>query len=497
MKPLFPVVVIKSARIIFNKAVCLNLALVMLFNLASPVFANINQNKKEELLFQELNQELQEQHNKQKASPMQRAFELCVKNNDKSACDKYIAEVNKMFTDTAEETTKGKEVKEEVFTPFSKKDYTKKLKENIQEEFASNSKEMTLEYDKQRQILQQQYKDVIISSPQYPNYIAAKTALDNWHKENLKSLNDWQQEVLASSADLYKDYLSEFERNVEEYKQEKEKALTEFLRELASDTMTVYQKASDKSKLKLVPVFVYLLSMESKEANLLTSAQKSEIYKFFNKVISPADKSNPCAYHTRNRKANELSIYNAWQEQLNRIEEQTSKTPSARDQVAAQTRGYQERISNDLRAPITELVNEGVCHAAMSALTGLSYFKGWDMSQVAMFMTKNAMEPMASEVLLMATNTLMEANRVDAFSILAQYMVDMEMTYEGTDDLKLKESFFYDGRFYKTPYITSRYTEQDGGGDVWQDIAKMLSNKKTLLANKYSRIFLTVQFIFQ
>ena len=59
MKKIFPVVIRRSTKIIFNKAVCLNLALVMLFNLTTPVFAARNQDKQDEQLFKELNQGLQ------------------------------------------------------------------------------------------------------------------------------------------------------------------------------------------------------------------------------------------------------------------------------------------------------------------------------------------------------------------------------------------------------------------------------------------------------
>ncbi len=485
MKKFFPVVIRRSAAIIFNKAVCLNLALVMLFNLTSPVFASASQNKQEEeRLLQELNQELQAEYAKQIATPIQSAFDLCINKNNQSACDKYISEVNKMFTNTAEDTAKGQGNKEEVFKPMTKKAYISALKDNTKNEFETNANEIGQEYQKQAERLEAQFKGVSITSLEYSNYIFAKTALENWKKERLQALTNWQKEILASSDSLYQTYLAEFDQLVEEYKNDREEALNEYLRELAGEVMSVYEKASATSRLKLVPVLGYLLSMESQKARLFNSAQKSEIYKFFNRVISPSDKSNPCRFHTRDRKANELSVYNAWQDQLRRMEEETQGTVSARDQVAAQTRGYQQRISNDLRAPITELADEQACQAAMSALTGLSYFKGWDMSNVSLFMTKNAMEPMASEVLLMGTQTLIEANRVDAFSILSQYMVDMEMTYEDEDDLKLKEAAFFDGRFYKTPYYTSRYSEEDGGGDVWQDIAKMLSNLKTITAKQ-------------
>lgn len=491
MKRFFPVVIRRSTRIILNKAVCLNLALVMLFNLTSPVFAAATQNKQEEeKLLQELNQELQAQYIKNASSPLDNYLNLCLKNNDKNACDKYITEVNKMFTDTADETAKGKEVKEEVFKPLSQKTFIKDLTENTKKEVEDNSLAITQEYNKQKNLLEQQYKGVGINSPEYSSYIFAKSSLDNWQKQNLKSLTDWQQEILENSDSHYQIYLEEFEKNVQEYKQDKENALNEYLKELANDTMAAYQKASDKSKLKFVPVFVYLLSMESPKAKLLTSAQRSEIYRFFNKVVSPANKTNPCAYRTRARNENELSVYNAWQDELKRIEEQTSRTPSVRDQVAAQTRGYEQRISNDLRAPITELVDEAACQAALSATTGLSYFKGWDMSQVAMFMTKNSMEPMASQVLLVGTQTLIEANRLDAFTIVTQYMVEMEATYEKEDDLKIKEGFFFDGRFYKTPYVPSRYSAQDGGGDVWQDIAEMLSKDKTASSKQVQHLIL-------
>ena len=165
--------------------------------------------------------------------------------------------------------------------------------------------------------------------------------MDNWQKENLKSLTDWQQEILEDRDAHYQEYLEDFEKNVQEYKQDKENALNEYLKELANDTMAAYQNASDKSKLKFVPVFVYSLSMESPKAKLLTSAQRSEIYKFFNKVISPSNKTNPCRLQTRQRNTNELGAYNAWQDHLNRMEEETRGSLYARDQVAAQTRGYE------------------------------------------------------------------------------------------------------------------------------------------------------------
>ena len=481
MKRFFPVVIRRSTRIILNKAVCLNLALVMLFNLTSPVFAAATQNKQEEeKLLQELNQELQAQYIKNTASPLDNYLNLCLKNSDKNACDRYVTEVNKMFTDTADETAKGKEVKEEVFKPLSQKTFIKDLTENTKKEVEDNSLAITQEYNKQKSLLEQQYKGVGVNSPEYSSYIFAKSSLDNWQKENLKSLTDWQQEILENSDTHYQIYLEEFEKNVQEYKQDKENALNEYLKELANDTMAAYQNASDKSKLKFVPVFVYLLSMESPKAKLLTSAQRSEIYKFFNKVISPSNKTNPCRLQTRQRNTNELGAYKAWQDKLNRMEEETRGSLSARDQVAAQTRGYEQRVSADLQAPITELADEGACKAALSAVTGLSYFKGWDMSSVAMLMMKNATEPMASQVLLVGTQTLIETNRLDSLMTLAQYMVDMEATYEKQDDLRLKEAIFFDNKFYKTPYATSRYSEQDGGGDVWQDMAEMLAKDKTI-----------------
>lgn len=480
MKKFFPIVIRRSTRIIFNKAVCLNLALVMLFNLTSPVFAAQAQNKQEEeKLFKELNQGLQAEYAKSNASPTQSALDLCLKNSNKSACDEYINTINKMFTETTEETAKGKEPKEETFTPMSKQVYFKDLEKNTEEEVKTYTQEIKQEYGKQKDIIEQKYKGVGISSPDYASYMFAKQSLDEWKKEREQSLSDWQDEILLNRHDYYQRYLDEFEKNLAEYKQDKENALNEYLKELAGEIMSVYQKAPEASKLKLVPAFVYLLSMDSDKVRLFTSAQRSEIYRFFNRVISPSNKTNPCAFHTRQRNSNELKEYNAWQEHLKRMEEQTRGTLSARDQVAAQTRGYEQSISNDLRAPITELANEDACQAAMSALTGLSYFKGWDMSHVSMFMMKNAMEPMASQVLLLGTKTLIETNRLDAFSALTLYMIDREAAYEDNDDLKLKEAIFYKGRFYKTPYIYSRYSEVDGGGDVWQDISRMLANEKT------------------
>ncbi|MBQ4493282.1 MAG: hypothetical protein II972_01580, partial [Elusimicrobiaceae bacterium] len=200
MKKVFPRVIKRSAVIIFNKAVCLNLALVMLFNLTSPVFAAHNQNKQEEeKLFEELNQELQAEYAKKSSLPMQSALDLCVKNGDKKSCDRYIDDTNKMFFTTAQEASNTKEVKEESFTPLSKQAYVKDLRKSVEEEFKTHLDELQQEFSKQSEIINQQYKGVGINSPRYQDYIFAKSALDNWQKENLQALNEYKKEAFTNA----------------------------------------------------------------------------------------------------------------------------------------------------------------------------------------------------------------------------------------------------------------------------------------------------------
>ena len=484
MKPLFPIVVIESARIIFNKTVCFTIVLSMLVNLTAPAFAARNKNKKEEeQLFSELNQVLKAEYAK-KASPAQNYAEICLSTGAKAACEKYLNEISALFSVTVEEVAQGKQIKEETFTPLSKKAYIKSFEENIHQEFKLTREDINQDYLKQSQMLEEKYKGISVNSVQYPNYIFAKSSLDNWQKENLQELEAWKENVLAKADTYYQNYLNDFEKNLQEYNQEREEALNEYLRSIASEVMAVYKKAPESSKLKLADIFVYLLSMESEQAKLFTSAQKSEIYRFFNKLVFPSNRQNPCRIHTRQRNNSELKEYNAWQKHLVRMEQETRGTLSARDQIAEQSRAFEQRVSADLRAPITELADKESCQAALSALTGLAYFKGRDMSSASMLMMENATEPMAAQVLLMGTKTLIETNRLDAFNSIIMYMIDKETESQNQDDLRLKEQIFYKGRFYKTPYIYSRYSQEDGGGDVWQDIAKMLSKEKTPLSKQ-------------
>ena len=460
------------------------MSLSLFINLATPAFAGLKQQieKDSEQLSAQLEEFLQEEYAKKKptSDPTEEALKACLEKNNYGKCEEYIKEINKLFTDTRDKIENGKEGKEESYKPLSQKEYTKQLQKNTEEEYKKQALEIEKQYQAESKKIEYEYRGVLFNTPEYSNYLMALSELKKWQKENEENLNAWQKEISNNETKYYQQYLKEFDRSVKEYKEDKEKVLREYFKELANNLMQVYAKADIASRMKMLDLFVMLLSMESSDVKFFNSAQRSEIYRFLSKIVNPGNNVNPCRFHTRARYDSEMSDYYAYMEQTSAAEEARRSTLAIRDQTAKQARPYEQMIENALSAPITELVDEQSCQNAMTAMNGLSFFKGWEMLPVIVFMMNNVMEPMAQQILLMGTKTLIEANRPDQLYVLAKYMHDKEGKYEKEDELKLKEAIFYEGKFYTTPYISSRYDEAAGGGDAWRDMAQMLANEKTL-----------------
>ena len=193
----------------------------------------------------------------------------------------------------------------------------------------------------------------------------------------------------------------------------------------------------------MVDILVMLLSMENDKTKFFTGKQRSEIYRYFRTLLSTSgsNNTNPCRFRQRARNNNELKLYNAYNDHLARMEKQTYGTPSARDQIAKQSRPYEQSVANNLRQPIVELVDEQACQAAFSALNGLTFFKGWDMSAVTSFMIKNTSEPISAEVLLMGTKVLIETNKLDNLYSLHLDLIREEDKYASNDDLKFPNHY--------------------------------------------------------
>ena len=473
-----------------HKIFCIGLAFSFFFQINSTtVFAYFDkqQTEEEQQLLQQLDETLQEEYKKNKPDPAEEALKACLEKGYYVKCEEYVNIINKMFTDTRDKVESGKQAKEETFTPISAKEYKKQLKKNTEAEYKKQTESIETLFQRESRQIEYEYRGVLFNTPEYSNYLLALSELKKWQKDNIENLDSWKEEVLQSQDKYYKRYLKEFEKSVEAYKTDKEKVLNEYIQELANNLMQVYYKSSTATRRKMVDLFVMILSMESDNVKFLTSAQRSELYKFFNSLVTPYNSGNkrlnPCRFHTRARKDSELKDYNDYLEKRSEAEEARRSTLSIRDQTAIQARPYEEMIANTLRAPITELVDSEACHAAVSALDGLTFYKGgWDMSSVVVFMLQNLTEPMEAQILLMGTKTLIETGRVDQLSTFQIGLVSEEAKYAQEDDLKLKEEIFFNNRFYREPYKNARFSEEDGGGDAFRDMAEMLSKEKTFSA---------------
>lgn len=475
-----------------HKIFCIGLAFSFFFQINSTtVFAYFDKQatEEEQQLLQQLDETLQEEYKKSKPDPAEEALKACLEKGYYVKCEEYVDTINKMFTDTRDKVESGKQAKEETFTPISEREYKKQLKKNTEAEYKKQAENIETLFQNESKHLEYEYRGVLFNTPEYSNYLLALSELKKWQKDNTENLDSWKEEVLQSQDQYYQKYLKEFEKSVEAYKADKEKVLNEYIQELANNLMQVYYKSPAATKRKMVDLFVMILSMESDKVKFLTSAQRSELYKFFNSLVTPYNSGNkrlnPCRYHTRARYDSEMADYNAYMEQKSAAEEARRSTLSIRDQTAKQARPYEEMIANNLRAPITELVDSEACHAAVSALDGLNFYKGgWDMSAVVVLMLQNLTEPMEAQILLMGTKTLIETGRVDQLATFQIGLVSEEAKYAKEDDLKLKEEIFFNNRFYREPYKNARFSKQDGGGDAFRDIAEMLSKEKTFSAKQ-------------
>ena len=476
-----------------HKIFCIGLAFSFFFQINSTaVFAYFDkqQTAEEEQLLQQLDETLQEEYKKSKPDPAEEALKGCLEKGYYAKCEEYVDIINKMFTDTRDKVESGKQAKEETYTPLSDKEYKKQLKKNTEAEYKKQAENIEILFQNESKQLEYKYRGVLFNTPEYSNYLLALSELKKWQKDNIENLDSWKEEVLQSQDKYYKKYLKEFEKSVEAYKADKEKVLNEYIQELANNLMQVYNKSSSYTKIKMVDLFVMILSMESDNVKFFTSAQRSELYKFFTNLVTPYHSGNkrlnPCRFHTRARTDSELKDYNDYLKKKSEAEEERRNNfLSIRDQTAKQARPYEEVIENYLRSPITEMVDSEACHAAISALDGLTFYKGgWDMSSVIILMLQNLTEPMEAQILLMGTKTLIETGRVDQLSTFQIGLVSEEAKYSKEDDLKLKEEIFFNNRFYREPYKNSRFSEQDGGGDAFRDMAEMLSKEKTLAARQ-------------
>ena len=480
----------KKAFFLYKKLVSLALVFTLLIELTAPAFAAFREETEaEKQVRAEIEEALEAEYKKQKPDLAQEALKACLEKGYYAKCDEYVNEITKLFTDTRDKIEEGKQGKEETFTPISKKEYSKQFKKNTEEEYTKQSQKIEEEYQKENTRLENEYRGVLFNSPENSNYLLALSEIKRWQKENEENLKSWKEEILQEEEKYYEQYLQEFEKSVAAYKAEREKIFNEYLKELADNLMNVYEKTSTKSKREMVNLFVMLLSMESNNVKFFNSAQRSKIYRIFNNFVAPYNSGNkrlnPCRFHTRARKDSEMVDYNNYMEQKSAAEEARRSTLSARDRTAKQAYPYEQMIENTLRAPITELVDEGACQAALSSLDGLSFYKGgWDMSDVVVFMLQNLTEPMEAQVLLMGTKTLIETGRVDQLLTFQIGLVSEEAKYAKNDDLKLKEEIFFNNRFYREPYKNSRYSKEDGGGDAFRDMAEMLAKEKSIAAKQ-------------
>ncbi len=486
-----------SGKSFLKKGINITIALIMLFNLTSPILAaqnNIKQ-QKEEQIFKELNKTLEVEYKKKVEPSTEDIIDLCLKKNNKAKCSEYVNLTEALFLEAVDKSEKeqGKvNNKEEEFLPISKKEYLKQLAQNTQEEYKNKTAEIEEEFKKQNQKVEQEYKNINIKSKDYAKYAFKKSDLNNWKKESLSDLAAWKKDILSNGQYYYDEYLKEFEKKKAEYEADREEVFNAYLREMATNLIAIYDKKAPYSKLKMTNLLVVLLSTETEKSKIFTKEQRSKVYRFLKEIVSPngLESRNPCRFHLRQRTEAELDAHKAYRDHLQRIEEQIQGTLSARDQIAKQSRPFEQSILNETKAPILDFVDEDACQAAFSALNGLSFFKGWDMSNVAMFMLQNSSEPIADQALLMGAKTLIETNRLDYFYVLQSNLVREENKHVEEEDLKFKEKMFFDDRFYRTPYIYSRYTQENGGGDAWQDIAKMLSKEKTSLSKQVQQLIL-------
>ncbi|GEM_PF-4534237 len=490
MKKILSVVIGKKVKLFCSKAICLALSFTLLIELTSPAFAAFREEINEEKQVRAaLEEALEEEYKKQKPDPSKEALKACLEKGYYTKCDEYVNEITKLFTDTRDKIENGKQGKEENFTPISSKEYKKQLKKHIEQEYEKQSKEIEKLYQEENKKIEYEYRGVTLKSAENSNYLFALSELKKWQKDNMESLESWKEEIFQGQDKYYQQYLKEFEKSVEGYKADKEKVLQDYFKELANNLIQVYDKTSGETKRKMVDLFVMILSMESENVKFFDSAQRSKIYRIFNNFVAPYNSGNkrlnPCRFHTRARNDDEMVSYNKYMEQKSAAEEERRSTLSARDQVARQMRGYEQMVEDTLRAPITELVDEGACQAALSSLDGLSFYKGgWDMSAVTVLMLLNLTEPLESQILLMGTKTLIETGRLDQLATFQLGLVTEEAKYSKTDDLKLKEEIFFSNRFYREPYKNSRYSKEDGGGDAFRDMAEMLAKEKTLAAKQ-------------
>lgn len=490
MKKILSVIIGKKVKLFCSKAICLALSFTLLIELTSPAFAAFREEINEEKQVRAaLEEALEEEYKKQKPDPSKEALKACLEKGYYTKCDEYVNEITKLFTDTRDKIENGKQGKEENFTPISSKEYKKQLKKHIEQEYEKQSKEIEKLYQEENKKIEYEYRGVTLKSAENSNYLFALSELKKWQKDNMESLESWKEEIFQGQDKYYQQYLKEFEKSVEGYKADKEKVLQDYFKELANNLIQVYDKTSGETKRKMVDLFVMILSMESENVKFFDSAQRSKIYRIFNNFVAPYNSGNkrlnPCRFHTRARNDDEMVSYNKYMEQKSAAEEARRSTLSARDQVARQMRGYEQMVEDTLRAPITELVDEGACQAALSSLDGLSFYKGgWDMSAVTVLMLLNLTEPLEGQILLMGTKTLIETGRLDQLATFQIGLVSEEAKYSKTDDLKLKEEIFFNNRFYREPYKNSRYSKEDGGGDAFRDMAEMLAKEKTLAAKQ-------------
>lgn len=484
MKKILSVMSGKKVILLCKKTICLALSLSLFINLATPAFAGLKQQiVEDDKILAELEDSLQEEYSKKKSQPnaTEKALKDCLEKNSYSQCVNYVNILNNAFITTRDKIESGKDEKEKKYTPISKKEYKKQLKENTEREYKKNIESIEKQFNRENQIIDFQYQNAVFNTPEYTSLLIEKSDLSNWKKENENNLNSWKEEVLNNIDKYYDKYVEEFEKRAEEYKKDQEEAQNEAFKELTENVMKVYDKVGNDVKRNMIDILVMILSVETSKVKFFSSEQRSKIYKLLINTVYPNNSGsthyNPCRFHTRARYDSEMKDYYEYMAAKSKKEEELRSTLSIRDQTAKQARPYEVMIENTLQAPITEPVDAAACEAAVSALNGLSFFKNWDMTTVMTFMLQNTKEPIAAQALLMGAKTLIDANRLDAFYALEIGLLEEEAKNSNEEDLKFKESIFFDNRFYRTPYQYSRYSQSDGGGDVWQDIIQMLSQK--------------------
>ncbi|GEM_PF-5327188 len=475
-----------------NKTICIILSFIMLFNISAqalgPSMASVEVEK-------ELKTALQDAYNtNQPSSDIEKNWQFCSKQHEKTSCRSYIDSISEMFIDTRDSIEDGEEVKEEKEEqPISQREYNKELQENTQNEYEKNIKSIENAFKIKKRTLDFKYQNIPFGSTenQYP---LEMQRLNDWKQENLKAVNSWKNETLNNKQKYYEQYLKEFEKSKAEYKEELEKAKNEFLQEIAANmaemlvnkktkttngTISYYNFDSEYID-KIVNVIIMLLSMESDDVKFFNSQEKQDIFNYFKNQLT----KNACKFH---------DVRNMSDWEAEKLVQSVRNTAAQRQENLRSSVGYDSMHKQYLTIHLPqaidagygthpELINPQACQSAMTALKGLAFFKKYNMNAVMNFMISHLEEPTSAEILLLGTDTLLQTNNTYLLEVVFYKTAEISQTFahddedEGGENLDLKESMVFDDRYYRSPFQYSRWSKENGGGDVWQDIAEIFSN---------------------